>query len=295
MIDWLSLINWDALERGSGWGPSVGGGEFSEHFDDPDQVECAKTTAFSSYFDEQQAEALRLDPSDSVIDVCCGIGRLTIPMARRCRRVLGLDGSRLRVQAVEQLAAENALDNVTTVQANWHAVDPARDLPLFDVAVACNCPVAVDLAKFSRLARKRCIYLQGFSGPIPSMIEEALFSGVELVGSRRTQKSWGTEDYRETEKSTFYIAFNHLLSLGASPSVNYVDAGWHVEAADMDQLCLMLRRGAKIAERSEEVFRQNVAKHTEPWHGGVVFERRHTMAVLDWNAADVIQDEQNEQ
>jgi SAM-dependent methyltransferase len=48
---------------------------------------------------------LRLSPGDTVFDQCCGIGRLSIPLAQRGMRVIGVDLSASYVQRAQREAA----------------------------------------------------------------------------------------------------------------------------------------------------------------------------------------------
>lgn len=51
-----------------------------------DFIETA-TSKFKKHFDRS------IGPADAAIDFGCGVGRLTLPMAKRCRRVVGIDVS----------------------------------------------------------------------------------------------------------------------------------------------------------------------------------------------------------
>lgn len=285
MITW---IDWAELERQSGWSPQRADAAFDESFDSDEQVRRASTLAFSERFDKAQADLMPIDEDDTVLDACCGVGRHTIHLAPRCKRIVGLDGSDKRLAAVRREARARGLDNVETMRADWFAVEPGVDFPAFDVVVGCNCPALADIAKFSRAATKRCIYLHGFSGPIPSMVDQALFEGVE--SDRRTLRRWDVDDYRLCAKNSFDVTFNRLLSLGASPTVSYCDAGWHVRAVTREGLCEKLRRGYDIAPGSKGRFAENVAAHTFEDGGEFVFERTHRMVMMVWDPADVRQD-----
>jgi len=81
-------------------------------------------------------------PHERVLDLFCGIGNFTLPLARRSGEVLGIEGSADLVRRAEGNAAANGLGNVTFLQrdlaepdaserwlrADWDRVllDPAR-------------------------------------------------------------------------------------------------------------------------------------------------------------------------
>ncbi len=65
-----------------------------------------------------------LDPqtSDRVLDLFCGLGNFTLPLARRAGQVVGVEGEAGLVQRARDNAAKNGLDNAT-----FHSADLAAD------------------------------------------------------------------------------------------------------------------------------------------------------------------------
>lgn len=68
---------------------------------------------------------LALEPSDKVLDLFCGLGNFTLPMARHCESVVGIEGSDEMVRRGYENAAANGIDN-----AQFYAADLCQD---FDV------------------------------------------------------------------------------------------------------------------------------------------------------------------
>lgn len=62
-------------------------------------------------------------PGDRVLDLFCGLGNFTLPLARRAGRVVGVEGDAGLVARARENAARNGLDNV-----EFHAADLAKDL-----------------------------------------------------------------------------------------------------------------------------------------------------------------------
>jgi 23S rRNA (uracil1939-C5)-methyltransferase len=56
-------------------------------------------------------EHLSPQPSDRVLDLFCGLGNFTLPLARRCASVLGVEGDAALIAKARQNAADNQLGN----------------------------------------------------------------------------------------------------------------------------------------------------------------------------------------
>lgn len=68
-------------------------------------------------------ELLDVQPEDRVLDLFCGLGNFTLPLARVAREVVGVEGDAGLVARARDNAAHNALANV-----QFHAADLAQDL-----------------------------------------------------------------------------------------------------------------------------------------------------------------------
>lgn len=62
---------------------------------------------------EQAIDLLELSEKDTVLDLFCGLGNFTIPMATIAHSVVGVEGDNAMTQRVMENAALNGLDNVT--------------------------------------------------------------------------------------------------------------------------------------------------------------------------------------
>ncbi|PZN69617.1 MAG: 23S rRNA (uracil(1939)-C(5))-methyltransferase RlmD [Candidatus Methylumidiphilus alinenensis] len=57
-------------------------------------------------------EALDPQPNDEILDLFCGIGNFTLPLARKAAHVIGIEGGAAAVARARQNALDNGLDNV---------------------------------------------------------------------------------------------------------------------------------------------------------------------------------------
>jgi 23S rRNA (uracil1939-C5)-methyltransferase len=68
-------------------------------------------------------ELLDPQPQERVLDLFCGLGNFTLPLARRAGRVVGVEGDPGLIARARENAARNGLANV-----EFHAADLAKDL-----------------------------------------------------------------------------------------------------------------------------------------------------------------------
>ncbi len=58
---------------------------------------------------------LELTPTDRVLDLFCGIGNFSLPLAKHCAMVLGVEGSQEMVVRAEMNASKNHISNITFI------------------------------------------------------------------------------------------------------------------------------------------------------------------------------------
>ncbi|MCP3688399.1 MAG: 23S rRNA (uracil(1939)-C(5))-methyltransferase RlmD [Gammaproteobacteria bacterium] len=71
----------------------------------------------------QALKFLQLDPDDRVLDLFCGLGNFTLPMARRCERVTGVEGDIAMVQRAKHSALANNIENTKYYSADLTQID----------------------------------------------------------------------------------------------------------------------------------------------------------------------------
>ena len=69
----------------------------------------------------QALHYLDLQADDNVLDLFCGLGNFTLPMAQRCAKVTGIEGDNAMVERAEQSARALQINN-----SEYHAVDLSR-------------------------------------------------------------------------------------------------------------------------------------------------------------------------
>src|SRR5438105_8132984 len=65
-----------------------------------------------------------IEPDDVIVDVGGGAGRISLPLALRCREVVNVEPSRAMAAGFQTTAPQSGIRNVRVVAGDWLAVDP---------------------------------------------------------------------------------------------------------------------------------------------------------------------------
>ena len=77
-------------------------------------------------------ELLELNPTDTRLDLFCGLGNFTLPGARHAQRAIGLEASQDLVRRAQQNARQNGLANVDFNVCNLYEPDTGAELNRYE-------------------------------------------------------------------------------------------------------------------------------------------------------------------
>jgi ubiquinone/menaquinone biosynthesis C-methylase UbiE len=189
-------------------------------------------------------DKLILDKNDIVLDVGCGEGYVTIPIAKRVKKVIGLDSSEKMLEYLEKRADENNIDNIETVLKPIEEItyDEIGDVDVVVCSRSLNGIIPIDnvLKELDRIANKY-VFITVF-GP----------------ENKKIEKDFEKELGRKTEDFPDYnYFFNILFNLGIYANVerfdlnNYREYGSIEEAMDNGKFRLEL-----YSDEEKELLRQ---------------------------------------
>jgi 23S rRNA (uracil1939-C5)-methyltransferase len=107
-------------------------------------------------------------PDDRVLDLYCGLGNLSLPLAQRSRELLGVEGEGGLVARAARHAERNGLTNAKFVtadltQSDWSFLREPRDLVILDPPrIGAEAPVA----EMGRIAPRRIVYVSCHPGTL---------------------------------------------------------------------------------------------------------------------------------
>jgi ubiquinone/menaquinone biosynthesis C-methylase UbiE len=113
-----------------------------------------------SSYAEDLLQRMQLNKDNSVLDIGCGNGGITIPLAKRVTCVTALDLSAEMLALLEEKASRSKITNITIINKSWSEIQYGRDVGEHDIVLASRCLSEHDLTaalqKINRIARRAC-------------------------------------------------------------------------------------------------------------------------------------------
>lgn len=108
-------------------------------------------------------ELLALQPEDNVMDLFCGLGNFSLPIAKHCAKVVGVEGSDMMVDRARMNAIENDLPHVSFMSANLDdgvVMDRLAEYPVNKLLIDPPRVGAMEIVKrIERLNPERIVYV----------------------------------------------------------------------------------------------------------------------------------------
>lgn len=129
-------------------------------------------------------DVVGIEADDTVLDVCCGPGRVSVLAAARAKSVTAIDSAEKMLSAAQDNAARRGLSNVTFRLLDWECVLPGQNVGSHDVVIASRCQAMMDVEKLSALARRKvAVQIFADAPSIPALLG-VLYSGCGTEGER---------------------------------------------------------------------------------------------------------------
>ncbi len=154
---------------------------------------------------EREVEEFNLRQTDTVLDIGCGTGRLTIPIAKRVKYVYGIDVSKEMLKIAKEQGEKEGLKNIKLINANFETFDVNR-IGKADVSVSYNSLGVYDikntLIKINNVT-KRDVFIFTFTGK------------GEWLDERLAEIIYG--EHQRNGPSSAEIIHNLLKEMGINP------------------------------------------------------------------------------
>ena len=277
-----------------------------------DQADMYSAFAFCELDDTRTyLDAIGVTEGDSVLDVCCGPGRISVIAAERGAFVTGVDSAeRMLAYARENAHAMGVDERCDFRLLDWNHVLPGQNLQPADVVIASRCGAIMDVEKLSALAR-RTVGVQIFANApsIPALLG-VLFSGCgedrgpasdsqDRPGASAPVASGPTgpapassrpggqrPDGPEAKESIYLKIADKAFKVGYEPNVRCFPERFRKTFESTDEaLAWVAALKPARAQGNEERLALNVAPFLTEVDGGVEFCIATRAAIIWWNVA----------
>ncbi len=275
-----SLINWEVLRQLS-MPPMPRGGQ-PQAQEDPGERwgKSADMYNMIAHMEKRytlnQLNAFDTDENDTVLDIGCGPGRISVPMARRAKSVTSLDASDFMLNHCKENAQAAGVTNINFVKMNWEDAVLGKNVEQHDIVIASRSPGMQDIRRTATFARKYVVLVGWANMPnVPTVVGD-LFRGVE--GAE------GFPPMRPTDRRLGYnITYNQVYDMGFDPSINVVADGWEKDFSGREEAYAWLW---KLRETGTDIISPVFKKNTDKWltennNGSITF-RRETRSWVIW-------------
>lgn len=219
--------------------------EFAEMYDGMTRLE--------EKFSKQQVDCLPIETTDTVVDIGCGPGRLSVPLARRAHHVTSVDSFPEMLARCMKNAERAAVNNITPLLQDWGAENALEKIGMHDIAIASRSIGLSDLKKLNKIARKYAVITSFANAPSLRQIHLDFLKGIITESKSKTS---GID-----RAFSYNITYNMLYDMGAEPNVLILDDGFEAIYNTKQDAYDDLRFLGTIPESLEGVYRQNINQY----------------------------------
>ena len=267
------LVNWKALQ-------DLHAASFHKRIDENPAGFWGQTAAMYNKmaqleedYTKNQLETIIVEPSDSVLDIGCGPGRLAVPMARKAARVTALDVAPEMLEKCQENARLAGVGNLQTLLLNWDDAAIGENIEKHDVVIASRSTGMFDLIKLNSAAKKYVFVLSFAQSPSLKEARDSLFIGAsdKVTTMPPSNRMFG-----------YNITFNIIYDMGIDPSVKVVQDGFCRSYTSRLAAYDDLRELCEFPAENENIFRQNVDQWLNENDDGTFTFRIETKTFIIW-------------
>jgi SAM-dependent methyltransferase len=211
----------------------------------------------------------KLVPEDSVLDIGCGPGTFTLPIAGTAAFVTGIDPSQIMLSKAASSAASSDVRNLRTIKTTWERYRPEAP---YDLVFSAFCPAIYDrhtLWKMEQASSRSCCYVAGDVGQFRLLSQ----IWADVSGESQTFDAWDIS-----------YPFELLQEAGRNPQLYlFRERSPHIiRAGDMvDELFAYFRSFAGPDRAGREQIRRYLTARSKG--GYIELNRERKIWMLSWN------------
>ena len=265
------MTNWNEI-----WKESIFSARLTEdnYYDNEERAKSYDSSQSIWMDGERRALDLQIDPTWTVLDIGCGPGILTVPLASRVRKVTAIEPSGPMIRCLERHLMEERLSNVSIIKSRWEDIS-ADHLEAHDLVIASFSLNIVDiqaaLLKMNFLAKRKVI-LYWFAG----------IANWEMISTDLLPTVFG-------QNAPLYpkcnVLYNLLYDLELYPDVQILQGtSFPKEYSDCNEALLYLKATLNVGDNSQDhLLRKYIEENWRRDDGSLFMEDKTIYVKLSWN------------
>lgn len=199
-----------------------------------------------------------LSPQTELLDIGCGPGNYSLPLAEICRNVTALDGAVEMCRQLKNKVEISGINNITVMNRLWEEIDLDRELMVnkFDLVFASMTEAVSDfstLEAMNQASRENCCLVFWAEN-----------------GKNRARKELWELIFKEPDPgygmASVIYPFNLLYSQGYYPSIRFIDSEWSTEEPveeAIESLARLFWLYTDISPEIKDIIARYVGEHAE--------------------------------
>lgn len=272
------LINWDAIQE-LAMTPMMAGPNADPAWEQRFADFYNKVAAMEKRHTLNQVNALPLLPTDTVLDVGCGPGRLSVPLAQRVKSVTALDNSEAVLRYCRMNAEAAGLANLTARKMDFREAVAGESLELHDV-VLCSRSIGLrNIKKLAAFARRLTAVITFANAPTIPQLLSNIFRGTAADPQHKPPFA----RYGMDRRINYNVLYNIAYDLGYEPNVHIVDDGFTKDYDSRENAYDDIITLGKVDEDKTDIYRRNLDQYlTANDKGGITFFIETRTCVIWW-------------
>ena len=165
-------------------------------------------TVHKSMYNEEFLNLINFKDINSLLDIGCGVGNLSLLISPKVKEVYSLDFSSRMLEILDENAKKENIRNIKTINASWY--DEWNNVPKADLVIASRCLEVKDmqmaLEKLNKQALKKVVLTYKVGGSF-------LNDDILKVMNKKINK-----------KPDYIYIINILYNMGINASLNFISS-----------------------------------------------------------------------
>lgn len=226
---------------------------------------------------------LPITSKDTVLDIGCGPGRVSIPLAKMAKRVTSLDVFGKMLEVAKQNSKEAGVKNINFIKKSWLDSDVAQVVGKHDIAFASRSVGLGDIDKLHKIAKKYVVLMCFFERSLRAIAQD-LRAGIR----ENPPPPPLSPKEREFERAFSYnVTFNRIYDMGANPSVHIITDVYEKNFASREEAYKFFRFLGEIPKNKEKAYRANIDKYVFKIKDGFRFEQKARSYLMWWDTREI--------